>query len=102
MSLYQVPPPEEVEPFSALQATRRRLTLWLAGLSSIACMLVWWYDGSNGLNSPWAATAVPIIATGLVLGGLVIPGSVSAVTITGISEGSGSLLPNTPANKTGP
>lgn len=72
MSLYQVPPPQEVEPFSALQATRRRLTLWLAGLSSIACMLVWWYDGSNGLNSPWAATAVPIIAAGLVLGGLVI------------------------------
>ena len=72
MSLYQVPPPEEVEPFSALQATRRRLTLWLATLSSIACMLVWWYDGSNGLNSPWASVAVPIIAAGLVLGGLVI------------------------------
>lgn len=72
MSLYQVPPPEEVEPFSALQATRRRLTLWLAALSSIACMLVWWYDGSNGLNSPWASTAVPIVAAGLVLGGLVI------------------------------
>lgn len=72
MSLYQVPPPEEAEPFSALQATRRRLTLWLAGLSSIACMLVWWYDGSNGLNSPWASVAVPIIAAGLVLGGLVI------------------------------
>lgn len=72
MSLYQVPPPEEAEPFSALQATRRRLTLWLAALSSIACMLVWWYDGSNGLNSPWASVAVPIIAAGLVLGGLVI------------------------------
>lgn len=72
MSLYQVPPPEEVEPFSALQATRRRLTLWLAGLSAIACMLVWWYDGSNGLNSPWATVAVPIVAAGLVLGGLVI------------------------------
>lgn len=72
MSLYQVPPPEESEPFSALQATRRRLTLWLAALSSVACMLVWWYDGSHGLNSPWAAVAVPIIAAGLLLGGLLI------------------------------
>ena len=72
MNLYQVPPPEEAEPFSALQATRRRLTLWLAALSSVACMLVWWYDGSNGLNSPWAAVAVPIIAAGIALGGLLI------------------------------
>lgn len=72
MSLYRVPPPEEAEPFSALQATRRRLTLWLAALSAIACMLVWWYDGSHGLNSAWATVAVPIIAAGLVLGGLVI------------------------------
>ncbi len=72
MSLYQVPPPEEAEPFSALQATRRRLTLWLAALSSVACMLVWWYDGSNGLNSPWAAVAVPVIAAGIALGGLLI------------------------------
>lgn len=72
MSLYQVPPPEEVEPFSALQATRRRLTLWLAALSAIACMLVWCYDGAHGLNSAWATVAVPIIASGLVLGGLVI------------------------------
>src|SRR3989344_4836981 len=65
-------PRKRSNPSRPLQATRRRLTLWLAGLSSIACMLVWWYDGSNGLNSPWAATAVPIIAAGLVLGGLVI------------------------------
>ncbi len=72
MNLYQVPPPEEAEPLSALQATRRRLTLWLAALSAIACMLVWWYDGAHGLNSSWATVAVPIIAAGLVLGGLVI------------------------------
>ena len=72
MKLYQVPPPQEAEPLSALQATRRRLSLWLASLSALACMLVWWYDGSNGLNSPWAEIAVPIIAAGLVLGGLII------------------------------
>lgn len=72
MNLYQVPPPEETEPLSALQATRRRLTLWLSGLSSIACMLVWSYDGLHGLNSPWAMVAVPIIAAVLLLGGLLI------------------------------
>jgi signal transduction histidine kinase len=72
MNLYQVPPPEEAEPFSALQATRRRLTLWLAALSALASMLVWCYDGAHGLNSAWATVAVPIIASGLVLGGLVI------------------------------
>ena len=72
MNLYQVPPPEETEPLSALQATRRRLTLSLAALSALACMLVWWHDESHGLNSPWASTAVPLIAAGLALGGLVI------------------------------
>lgn len=72
MNLYQVPPPEEVEALSALQATRRRLTLWLATLSSIACMLVWWHDQTHGLNSPWATVAVPIIASVLALGGLLI------------------------------
>lgn len=72
MSLYQVPPPEEAEPFSALQATRRRLTLWLAALSSVAGMVVWWYDGSHGLNSTWAEVAVPIISAVLALGGLLI------------------------------
>ena len=72
MSLYQVPPPHETEPLSALQATRRRLTLTLAALSSLACMLVWWHDESHGLNSPWASVAVPIIAAGLAIGGLVI------------------------------
>ena len=72
MSLYHVPPLPETEPTSALEATRRRLTLWLSTLSSIACMLVWGYDGAHGLNSPWAATAVPIIAAGLLLGGCVI------------------------------
>lgn len=72
MSLYQVPPPQEVEALSALQATRRRLTLWLATLSSIACMLVWWHDETHGLNSPWASVAVPIIASVLALGGLLI------------------------------
>jgi len=72
MSLYVVPPPDEAEPLSALQATRRRLTLWLAGLSAVASMLVWWYDGSNGLNSPWAEAAVPIIAATMLLSGLLI------------------------------
>ena len=72
MNRYQVPPPEETEPLSALQATRRRLTLSLAALSALACMLVWWHDESHGLNSPWASTAVPLIAAGLALGGLVI------------------------------
>ncbi len=72
MSLYRVPPPEEAEPFSALQATRRRLTLWLAALSSVAGLVVWWYDGSHGLNSPWATVAVPIISAVLALGGLAI------------------------------
>jgi len=72
MNLYQVPPPQEVEALSALQATRRRLTLWLATLSSIACMLVWWHDETHGLNSPWASVAVPIIASVLALGGLLI------------------------------
>lgn len=72
MSLYQVPPPEEAEPFSALQATRQRLTLWLSALSSLACMAVWWYDGTHGLNSPWASVSVPIVAAVLMLAGLVI------------------------------
>ena len=72
MSPYEVPPLQEAEPRSALQATRRRITLWLAGLCSVASMLVWWHDGSHGLNSPWAAVAVPIVAAGLALGGVVI------------------------------
>ena len=55
MSLYQVPPPEESEPFSALQATRRRLTLWLAALSSVACMV-----SIPPASVPPAAPVVPV------------------------------------------
>jgi signal transduction histidine kinase len=72
MSPYEVPPPKEAQSLSALQTTRRRITLWLAGLCSVASMVVWWHDGSHGLNSPWAEVAVPIVAAGLALGGLVI------------------------------
>lgn len=72
MKLYQVPPPQEAEPLSALQATRRRLSLWLASLSALACMLVWWHDGRNGLNSPWAEVAVPAISAVLWLACLLI------------------------------
>jgi signal transduction histidine kinase len=70
MSLHPVPPLEEVAPLSALQAARRRLTLWLNAISSVACMLLWWHDGTHGLNSTWTTTVVPWVAAVLALGGL--------------------------------
>lgn len=72
MTLYHVPPHQEAEPTSALEATRRRLTLWLSTLSAVASMLVWWYDGSHGFNSPWAEAAVPLVAGCLLIGGAMI------------------------------
>lgn len=72
MSLQPVPPLTEVAPLSVLQAARRRLTLWLHAISSVACMLLWWHDEAHGLNSAWTTTVVPLIAAGLALGGLLI------------------------------
>ena len=47
-------------------------SLWLASLSALACMLVWWHDGRNGLNSAWATAAVPAISVVLGLACLLI------------------------------
>ncbi|MBH1988290.1 MAG: HAMP domain-containing histidine kinase [Burkholderiales bacterium] len=67
MSRYVVPPPERTEGSATLNDTRLNLTRWLAAMSSIACILVWWNDERHGMNSAWASVAVPSVAACLAL-----------------------------------
>lgn len=67
MSRYAVPPPERIESSASLNETRLNLTRWLAAMSSVACILVWWNDERHGMNSPWASVAVPAVAACLAL-----------------------------------
>lgn len=67
MSRYVVPPPERIESSASLNETRLNLTRWLATMSSVACILVWWNDERHGMNSAWASVAVPAVAACLAL-----------------------------------
>jgi len=67
MSRYVVPPPERIESSASLNETRLNLTRWLAAMSSVACILVWWNDERHGMNSAWASVAVPSVAACLAL-----------------------------------